>query len=124
MEDNDTLSIAYEVTQEDIIGFNLYHIEHSPTLRKARWQYYLLPPAIWLAIGSATYALAGLLLLWRLPATASLKRSDDTVIWRRVCLRQAYKTWRSINNDYLRTAEVRTGQWDGYDWPAALIFPG
>jgi hypothetical protein len=38
----------YEITKDDIIGFNLYHSRHSPAVRRQYLRAWLIPALIWL----------------------------------------------------------------------------
>ena len=50
-EDKEVLSLPYAITMEDYVAFSLYHANHSPSNRKAKWRFMLLPSALWILSG-------------------------------------------------------------------------
>src|SRR4051812_7600915 len=48
--DNETLTLHYEVSVEDRLGFSLYHAMHSATIKRSLRLYQFMPPAIWTAL--------------------------------------------------------------------------
>jgi hypothetical protein len=45
------VDIAYEITAEDLVAFNLYHWRHSPATRRHIGRAQLVYPTVWLAAG-------------------------------------------------------------------------
>lgn len=43
-----TTTAEYEITEDDIIAFNLYYSRHSPTVRRQYLRAWLIPALIWL----------------------------------------------------------------------------
>lgn len=45
------MELRYELTKEDIISFNMYHLKHSPTMKKQYMFLRIAPPVIFILSG-------------------------------------------------------------------------
>src|SRR5579862_331070 len=48
----DSLEVDYELTEEDYIAFNTYHMAHSPTIQKTRRRSLLMPVLAYMVVGT------------------------------------------------------------------------
>lgn len=52
------MTAEYEITKDDLLAFNLYHYQHSPTARRQYLGLWLVPAFIWLLVCTGIWYLS------------------------------------------------------------------